>query len=124
GCNQQFGGWMNIKDKVVVVTGGASGIGRALCVMFAQQGARGVIVADRQIEQAEEVAREVGGFAVQVDVSSEADVQNLVQVGTERYGQIDIFCSNAGIMIRKELDAPVEDWQRIMDINVMAHVHA
>ncbi len=115
---------MDIKNKVVVVTGGASGIGRALCAMFAQQGARGVVVADRQIEQAQIVAREVGGFAVEVDVSCEADIQRLVQTATEHFGQIDVFCSNAGIMIRKELDASSEEWRRIMDVNLMAHVYA
>src|SRR5229473_6600480 len=88
---------MKIQNKVVVVTGGANGIGRALCRRFAAEGARGVVVADLDAEGAEMVAEEIGGFAVPTDVSSEAGIIRLVAQTIEAYGPIDLFCSNAGI---------------------------
>jgi NAD(P)-dependent dehydrogenase (short-subunit alcohol dehydrogenase family) len=115
---------MDAKQKVVVVTGGASGIGKALCERFAAEGASGVVVADLDGEGAEQVASAIGGFGVRVDVSSEPDVQKLVQAATERFGRIDIFCSNAGIIKRADEDASNADWQRHWDVNVMAHVYA
>ena len=83
---------MELKDKHVIVTGGASGIGRALCRRFASEGARGVVVADRDGEGAERVAREVGGLGVETDVSDEAQIVSLVEAAERRYGQIDLFC--------------------------------
>lgn len=115
---------MDIKDKVIVVTGGASGIGLALCRRFAQEGARGVVVADLDEAQCRKVADEIGGLAVRTDVADEAQVQALVQQATAHYGRVDVFCSNAGIIQRGGLEASNADWQRIHDINVMAHVYA
>jgi NAD(P)-dependent dehydrogenase (short-subunit alcohol dehydrogenase family) len=115
---------MDIKGKVVVVTGGASGIGRALCERFAQEGARGVVVADLDEGKAQAVAAAIGGFAQRVNVADEADMQRLVKATTERFGQVDVFCSNAGIILRADEDAPAADWQRHWDVNVMAHVFA
>lgn len=115
---------MDMKDKVVVVTGGASGIGLALCRRFAQEGARGVIVADLDETRCRQVADEIGGLAVRTDVADEAQVQALVQQATAHYGRVDVFCSNAGIIQRGGLEASNADWQRIHDINVMAHVYA
>ena len=116
---------MELADKVVVVTGGASGIGRALCRRFAADGARGVVVADRNGEGAEAVAAEVGGLAVRADVGREADVAALVARAEEAYGPIDLFCSNAAIANGAgPLDTPLEVWQQQWDANVMAHVHA
>jgi NAD(P)-dependent dehydrogenase (short-subunit alcohol dehydrogenase family) len=115
---------MNVRDKVVVVTGGASGIGKALCERFAQDGARAVIVADLDGAGAENVAAAIGGMGLQVDVSSEPEVQRLVQRATERFGRIDIFCSNAGIIVRADEDASNAQWQRHWDVNLMAHVYA
>jgi NAD(P)-dependent dehydrogenase (short-subunit alcohol dehydrogenase family) len=88
---------MKLTDKVAVVTGGARGIGRALCRRFAAEGARGVAVADVDGAGAEEVAREIGGLAVRTDVSREADIVQLVERATAAFGAIDLFCSNAGI---------------------------
>src|SRR5205085_10345239 len=88
---------MKLKDKVAVVTGGGNGIGRALCRRFAVEGARGVVVADLDREGAEMVAKEIGGFAVPTDVSSEADIVQLVALAIDAFGPIDLFCSNAGI---------------------------
>jgi NAD(P)-dependent dehydrogenase (short-subunit alcohol dehydrogenase family) len=115
---------MNLKDKVVIVTGGASGIGRALCVRFAAEGARGVVVADLDAAGAESVAREIGGLSVATDVSREADIVRLVNQAIDVYGQVDLFCSNAGIATDGGLDVPDASWQRIWEINFMAHVYA
>jgi NAD(P)-dependent dehydrogenase (short-subunit alcohol dehydrogenase family) len=115
---------MRLTDKVAVVTGGAGGIGRALCRRFAAEGARTVVVADLDAAGAERVAREIGGLAVTVDVSREADIVNLVNRATESYGAIDLFCSNAGIAMEGGVDTPDSEWQRIWNINFMAHVYA
>ncbi|OGI66838.1 MAG: short-chain dehydrogenase [Candidatus Muproteobacteria bacterium RBG_16_60_9] len=115
---------MKIKDKVVIVTGAATGIGRGLCQRFKREGARAIVVADLDGAGAAAVAREVGGIAVKTDVASEAQVTQLVETATAKYGAIDLFCSNAGIMVRGGPEASIAEWQKIWDINVMAHVHA
>ena len=115
---------MHVRDKVAVVTGGASGIGRAMSRCFASEGAALVVVADADGEGATAVAEEIGGMAVRVDVSIEADIQTLVAAAMERHGQIDLFCSNAGISIHGSEQSSDEDWQRIWDINVRAHIFA
>ena len=115
---------MKLKDKVAVVTGGANGIGRALCRRFAAEGARGVVVADLDAQRAEALAAEINGIAVTTDVSSEADIINLVNRAAEAYGVIDLFCSNAGIGTPGGADEPNDIWQRIWEVNVMAHVYA
>lgn len=115
---------MEIRNRVVVVTGGASGIGKALCERFAHEGTAGVVVADLDAAGAQAVAAAIGGVGIGVDVSDEAQVQRLVQAATERYGRVDVFCSNAGIIVRGDEDAANRDWQRHWDVNVMAHVYA
>jgi NAD(P)-dependent dehydrogenase (short-subunit alcohol dehydrogenase family) len=115
---------MQLKDKVAVVTGGANGIGRALCRRFAAEGARGVVVADRDAAGAKRVAEEIDGLAVTVDVSAEADIHRLVDQSTKKFGAIDLFCSNAGIATGGGVEAPNSEWQEIWDINLMAHVYA
>lgn len=115
---------MKLQDKVVVVTGGGHGIGRALCRRFAAEGARTVVVADIDHEAARKVAAEIGGSDFVVNVASESEVQLLVDNVLKEHGQIDLFCSNAGIGVDGGCDVPDHDWQRIWDINVMAHVYA
>ncbi|MDQ1372763.1 MAG: hypothetical protein QOJ09_101, partial [Actinomycetota bacterium] len=115
---------MELRDKVVIVTGGASGIGAALCRRFAAEGARAVVVADLQADAAQVVAGEIGGTAMTTNVSVEADVHALVERTVERHGPVDLFCSNAGIAIGGGVEVPDEEWQRIWDINLMAHVYA
>lgn len=115
---------MQLKDKVVVVTGGADGIGRALCRRFAAEGARAVVVADLQADGAQRVAEEVGGLAIAADVGVERDVQHLVAEATARYNVIDLFCSNAGIALEGGVEVPDDAWQRIWQVNLMAHVYA
>lgn len=115
---------MEVKDKVVVVTGGASGIGRALCERFAAEGAAGVVVADLQEAGAREVAESFGGIAVRCDVSVESDVQSLVAAALQRFGRIDVFCANAGIGDSGSEQAPDDVWNRHMGVNFMGHVYA
>lgn len=114
---------MEMKNRVIVVTGGASGIGAALLRRFRQEGAAGLVVADRDAAGAERVAAEVGGLAVPTDVGSEASMQQLIERATRHYGRVDVLCSNAGIARGGGLAAPLDDWQDCWDVNLMAHVH-
>jgi NAD(P)-dependent dehydrogenase (short-subunit alcohol dehydrogenase family) len=115
---------MDLADKHVVVTGGANGIGRALCRRFAAEGARAVVVADMDGGGATAVADEIGGTAVRLDVSVEDEVSGLVETAISANGPIDLFCANAGIITSGGLDDSNEQWQRIWGVNVMAHVYA
>jgi NAD(P)-dependent dehydrogenase (short-subunit alcohol dehydrogenase family) len=115
--------------RVIVVTGGASGIGRAMCRRFAAAGAGAVAVADLDAAGAEAVAKEVErdgsrSLAVPTDVSVEAQVVALVDRVEDELGPIDLFCSNAGIAVGGGVETPNEAWERIWAINVMAHVYA
>jgi NAD(P)-dependent dehydrogenase (short-subunit alcohol dehydrogenase family) len=114
---------MEVADRVVVVTGGARGIGSALAMRFASAGAETVIVADVDADGAWAVARQIGGMAIRCDVTNEADVAQLVDKVHIAKGRIDIFCSNAGIAVGGGPEASDADWQRIWDVNVMAHVY-
>ena len=115
---------MDLKDKVAVITGAASGIGRATARKFAQEGAAGVVVADLNEAGVQAVAQEVGGLGVKCDVSREADVKNLVAQARARYGRVDVYFSNAGIVARGGLDTPDDVWMRNWNIHVMAHLWA
>ena len=115
---------MKVKDKVVVVTGGASGIGRAMARRFAAEGAAHVAVADLDGMGAAAVANEFGGSHRQVDVSKEADIQALIDATERIHGPIALFCSNAGIGIGRGIDASDAEWQKIWDVNLMSHVYA
>ena len=115
---------MTLRDKVVVVTGGAHGIGRALCERFAAEGARKVVVADIDGEAAEGVAGAIGGLAVATDVASESAIRRLVQRTEDEIGPIDLFCSNAGIMVKGGIEVLDDDWERIWRINFQSHLYA
>ncbi len=115
---------MDVRDTVVVVSGGASGIGAALVRRFHADGARHVVVVDRNLAAATEVAGEVGGVAEQIDVSDAAAVSALVARTVEREGRLDVFCSNAGIATGIELEDPDDLWHRALEVNLMAHVYA
>lgn len=116
---------MQVKDRVCVVTGGGSGIGKALCERFAAEGARAIVVVDQNGDGASEVAALVGGRAEVVDVSSEADITAMLHSVEEDLGPIDLLCNNAGIASGGDpLTTPIDEWQRQWDVNVMAHVYA
>ena len=120
---------MDVKDKVVVVTGGAEGIGAALCRRFARAGAAVVVVVDRNGDGAAAVANEIGGEAVTLDVSDGKAMAAMVADLEARHGRIDLFCSNAGIGDgdpdkQNAASSPDEVWCRAWNINVMGHVHA
>lgn len=115
---------MQVDGKNIVVTGGANGIGRALCERFAREGAAHVTVVDLDLDSAESVATGIGGTARRVDVSDRPAVESLVDAVEQDRGPIDLFVSNAGILAVGGPEAGVDVWQRIWDVNVMAHVHA
>jgi NAD(P)-dependent dehydrogenase (short-subunit alcohol dehydrogenase family) len=113
---------IDIKEKVVIVTGAASGIGRGLCLRFAQEGARAVIAADINEAGAEAVAGKIHGKAMVCDVRKEEDVVRVVRFAEENFGGVDLFCSNAGIALAGGYEVDNASWQRIWEINVLAHV--
>ena len=114
---------MDLSGRVVVVTGAARGIGRALARRFVQETPEAVIVADIDGRGAAAVADEIGAASVGCDVSRESDVERLVEHVISKHGRIDVFCSNAGIAVAGGPEAPDSDWQRIWEVNVMAHVY-
>ena len=115
---------MEIKGINAVVTGAASGIGKALCLALHEAGAAKVVCADLNGEGAAETARQIGGAAFEVDVGKESEIRDLVEVVERDLGPIGLFVSNAGIIFRGGLEIPNDDWQAIWDVNVMSHVWA
>ena len=121
---------MKIAGKTIVVTGGASGIGKALCEAFAQAGARALVVSDIDAAGAKSVAAEIGAVAIHCDVSRRQEIESLVEQVEREVGPIDLFCSNAGIAagfdhsFANAAAAPDAAWEKAWAINVMAHVHA
>lgn len=109
---------VELRDSVVVVTGAASGIGRALADRFEAEGARVVVRADLPGAFAD------GTDGEAVDVTDRAAVTDLVERTIERHGPIDLYCSNAGIATAGGIDAPPEVWQRAWGVNVLGTVHA
>ncbi len=116
---------MDLQNKVCVITGGASGIGKACTMAFVEKGAR-VCVADINLDGAREVAASIpNGLAVGCDVGVESDVNRLVEVCNSELGPVDVFFSNAGIGGGGDpLESKIEDWDRQWAVNVMAHVYA
>lgn len=120
---------MNVKDKIIVVTGGGDGIGKALCETFHRAGAKMVVVADLDDANAARVAQSVNGIAFKCDVAIETDIVRLVAETEKEIGPIDLFCSNAGFLDRSASPdnataAANEIWERGWNVHVMAHVFA
>lgn len=120
---------MHVTGRIVVVTGAADGIGKAMALRFHKDGAKAIVVADRNVAGVEAVARSVGGLALACDVGDEGDIQRLVAETESRAGPIDLFCSNAGIgdfggEPHDATSSTNEQWQRGWQVNVMAHVYA
>ena len=120
---------MELNGKVVVVTGGASGIGTGLCRRFLEEGVRALIIADLNCEAVADLADELDAVGVTLDVRDEAAIAAMVSEVEAQFGQIDLFCSNAGILNLDGGDfwatsSPNEVWQANWEIHVMAHVFA
>jgi NAD(P)-dependent dehydrogenase (short-subunit alcohol dehydrogenase family) len=117
---------MELRDSVIVVTGAASGIGRALATRFIAEGARGVAVVDLDADGATRVATDLGerALALTANVAVEADIVHVVERTEGAFGPIDLFCSNAGIGGGGGVEATDETWRAVWDVNVMAHVFA
>lgn len=115
---------MDIKGKKIVVTGAASGIGRALARRFQAEGAAQIVLTDVNQNGLDEVAREIGADAKVANMGDEGDVVNFIQYAEERLGQIDLLCNNAGISVSGGPEVSTDDWQNIWQVNVMAHVWA
>lgn len=115
---------MQIAGKVVVVTGAASGIGKALCQAFARESAARVVAVDLNLDGARAVAGAIGGKALAADVGRETDIQAVVRSVLADEGRIDLFFSNAGIATAGDVDTPDAEWLRTIDVNFMAHLWA
>lgn len=115
---------MELRDKVVVITGGASGIGAALARRFSREQPRALVLADLDLLAATNVAEETNAVALEVDVARPEDNDRLVDEVEEFFGPIDLFCANAGIGLVGDEQTPPEDWDRMWQVNVMSHIHA
>jgi NAD(P)-dependent dehydrogenase (short-subunit alcohol dehydrogenase family) len=115
---------VQLQDKVTIVTGAGRGIGAALACRFAQEGARAVFVVDRDLAPAEQVADQCGGIAVVTDVTRESEIQGLVATAYNKFGRVDLLCSNAGIMQEGGLEVSDSQWQQAWEVNFLSHVYA
>jgi len=114
---------MRLEGKVAVITGGAQGLGRAITLGMAREGAK-VVVADLQADKAESVAEEARALgaealALEVNVASEPSVQRLAEETFKRFGAVDILVNDAGVYLRSPVvSKSEEDWDRTLDINL------
>jgi NAD(P)-dependent dehydrogenase (short-subunit alcohol dehydrogenase family) len=113
---------MELKDRVIVVTGAARGIGRALATRFANERPKAIVVVDLDADGAQRVAADIGATAIACDMSKDGDVARMVDEVEKQHGRVDVFCSNAGIAVGGGPETSTEEWQRIWDVNVMSHV--
>jgi NAD(P)-dependent dehydrogenase (short-subunit alcohol dehydrogenase family) len=116
------------KNKIAIVTGGASGIGKAICIYLAQHGSK-VIIADNNLDMAEETAYDINtkgdcGKAVQVDVSNPSEIESLINNTASEYGRIDYLFNNAGISVNGEFqDISLEKWKEVFDVNLWGVIY-
>ncbi|SCL15140.1 NADP-dependent 3-hydroxy acid dehydrogenase YdfG [Micromonospora nigra] len=117
---------MNLTGRVVVITGGAGGIGAALARRFAAEGAEALVLADLDVDAARAVAAGIGpaASAVGLDVTDEEQVRALVADTERRYGRIDVFCANAGVTTGGGVEVDDAGWDRAWRVNVLSHVYA
>ena len=115
---------MELQDRVVVITGGGSGIGEALAKAAHAAGARHIVVADLHADQAERVAAEIGGTGVGIDVRDEAAIQQLVDDTEAAHGPIDLFVSNAGYVTAAGVEDPTASIQAMWEVHCLSHIHA
>ncbi|MCR4407123.1 MAG: sorbitol-6-phosphate dehydrogenase [Anaerolineae bacterium] len=116
-----------LQDRIAIVTGGAQGLGEAICHRLAREGAH-VVVADLNLEGAERVAADImaqtdrRAIAVQVDVTDEAQVVTMVDRAVAEFGRLDILVSNAGILIAEAVDEfPAEKWRAVIEVNLVGY---
>ena len=115
---------MDVAGKVVVITGGASGIGRALAYRFADEGAKGIVVADLDQEGATDVATDLdNAIAVGCDVADPRHADVLISAAEQSFGPVDLFCANAGVAVGADLATPGE-WDLAFNVNVRSHIAA
>lgn len=115
---------MDLNNRICVVTGAAAGIGRALCIALAEAGAKTVICVDIDADGSAATAREINGLHRALDVSRPGVIEALIDEVEASVGPIDLFVSNAGILVLGGMDVADADWQRIWDVNVMSQVRA
>ncbi|MFK7914883.1 MAG: SDR family oxidoreductase [Pseudomonadales bacterium] len=117
---------MDPANKVVVITGAGSGIGRALAIALHAAGAKAIVCVDLHQAHAEETAAMIGASASAnaLDVADEAAIETLIAQTLSTHGRIDLFVSNAGYGIGGGLDLPTRDWQRMMDVHLWSHLAA
>ncbi len=120
--NRQF------ENKIALITGGAQGLGAALCQRLAEEGCN-VVVADLNLEGAEQTANIIADatgqqvIAVKVDVTNEAQVEAMIQAAVDAFGRLDIVVSNAGVLIAEAIwDFPADKWQFVMNVNLFGYM--
>jgi len=113
----------NFKDKIVVITGAASGIGWALAERLTKEGAQ-LVLSDLNEQALVEKAKILSAIAIPANVGVEADIKYLVDQTILHYGRIDLFVSNAGIAYPAGIDIAIDKWKQIYDINVLSQVYA
>ena len=114
---------MKLKDKIIVVTGGANGIGFALCKRFVREKAK-VVLSDKNESMALERAGEIGATAISADVCKEKEIKNLISVTNDLHGRIDVFVSGAGYREKGGAESTARKWKQTFNTNLMAHVYA
>lgn len=115
---------MELKDRVVVITGAGSGIGEAMARRFAHEQPKALILADLNVAAVRGVADETGGVAVEVDVADPEANRALIDETEDRFGPIDLFCANAGYGIAGDEQTDFGEWDRMWRVNLMSHVYA